>query len=310
MEKAKSFLDRRAKDKKRFFLHFNPIIPHAGLQLPKAGSSGDNVDFSKKNQNSPNGVGVGSFKWYQNQYKSRGWNKNHKGGRGHYGIQPFAHAAHAAMISRLDRDFGLLRSYLKKRGLDKNTIIVFTSDNGPHREGGADPNFFSNLQPIRGIKRDLFEGGIKMPTIMWGSSNIMPKSRRNSFEKRQGAFWDFMPTLADWCGAKIPAEVKKKIDGKSFAGTVWKGAPIQKHEFLYWEFPGKQAVRKGSWKALRLGAKNPKTPIKLFNLEKDPQESKDLAKQYPEIVQEFAKIMRTATKNSPNVKIPDESFVK
>lgn len=305
MEKAVNFLNRRSEDEKPFFLYFNPIIPHAGLQLPAAGSEADNVDFADKgDQTTPKGTGVGSFKWYQKQFEARGWRKNHQGDRGHYGFQPWARAAHAAMVSRMDRDFGLMLAHLHKTGLAKNTIIIFTSDNGPHIEGGADPHFFSNKQPLKGLKRDLYEGGIRMPTIMWAPASLMPAKLRHSVVNQPHAFWDFMPTFAAWSGAKIPTKLKDTLDGRSFAGLLTPGLPIESHDYLYWEFPNKQAVRKGPWKAVRYQAKNPNSPIELYNLAKDVGEQRNVAADHPEIVNEMRVLMRTATQNSPNISIP------
>jgi arylsulfatase A-like enzyme len=163
---------------------------------------------------------------------------------------PDAQKGHAAMITRLDRDMGRLMQKLKDLDIDENTIVFFTSDNGPHREGGADPDFFDSNGPLRGIKRDLYEGGIRVPLIARWRGRIDAGRTTDHVS----AFWDFMPTFAVLSGQKPPADT----DGLCMVPTLLGRTEKQKkHKFLYWEFHergSKQAVRMGRWKAVRFGA--------------------------------------------------------
>src|SRR5262249_53733407 len=167
---------------------------------------------------------------------------------------------HAAMITRLDADVGKLVQKLKELGLDEKTIIFFSSDNGPHREGGGDPKFFQHAGPLRGIKRDLYEGGIRVPMIARWPGRV----KAGAVSEQVWAFWDFLPTAAELAGAKTPEE----LDGISMAPALL-GGKQKDHDFLYWEFHergSKQAVRTGDWKAVRpkLGG-----PLELYDLKAD-----------------------------------------
>jgi arylsulfatase A-like enzyme len=195
---------------------------------------------------------------------------------------PDAQKGHAAMISRLDSDVGRIMDELKELGLDDNTLVMFTSDNGPHREGGADPEFFNSSGPLRGIKRDLYEGGIRVPLI----ARLPGRVAAGQVSDHAGAFWDMLPTMVELSGGEVPAG----IDGKSMKPSLLGGVQSE-HEYLYWEFRGKQAVRKGDWKAVRLD-QDQKT--ELFNLEDDLAETRDLAADNPEKVEELSKLFDIA----------------
>ena len=196
----------------------------------------------------------------------------------------------AAMITRLDRDIGMLLEQLKKLEIDDNTIIFFTSDNGPHREGGVKPEFFNSSGGLRGIKRALYEGGIRVPMIVrWPG-----KVPAGKVSDQVWAFWDFLPTAAELGQQKPP----KDIDGISMLPTLLGKKQTNQHDFLYWEFHEKgtkQAVRMGDWKAVRLG---PKQPLELYNLKNDPAETKDLADQRPEILAKIEDYLATARTES------------
>ncbi len=200
----------------------------------------------------------------------------------------------AAMITRLDRYVGALRDKLKELKIDTNTIIIFTSDNGPHKEGGVDPKFFKASGPLRGIKRDLYEGGIRIPFIVWWPARIKP----GSVSDLPCAFWDFLPTAAQIAGKPAPED----IDGISFLPTLLGQAQTNRHEFLYWEFHEngfKQAVRMGDWKAVRFGVDG---PLALYNLKTDLGEKNDVADKNPEVIakiEEYLKTARTPDKNWP-----------
>lgn len=192
---------------------------------------------------------------------------------------------HAAMVSRLDFEVGEIVRQLKKLGIDRDTLVLFTSDNGPHREGGYNPDFYDSNGPLRGIKRDMYEGGIRVPLIAWWPGHIRPGRTSDQI----GYFADILPTFAELAGAKTP----KLCDGISLLPTLL-GRPEQQrqHEFLYWEFyenGGAQAVRAGDWKAIRQPAFN--GPIELYNLADDLGEQRNVAAQHPQIVAEMARRM-------------------
>jgi arylsulfatase A-like enzyme len=196
----------------------------------------------------------------------------------------------AAMITRMDRDVGRLLDRLKQLRADENTIVIFTSDNGPHKEGGVDPDFFDSNGALRGIKRDLYEGGIRVPMIVrW------PGKVKAGAESTQ-IWWhaDFLPTLAEVAGAKAPAN----IDGISMLPAIL-GKKGKGHEFLYWEFHEggfQQAVRMGDWKAVRRGEDG---PLELYDLKTDISEQTDIAQKHPEIVKRIAEYLKNARTDSP-----------
>jgi len=163
------------------------------------------------------------------------------------------------------------------------------SDNGPHQEGGADPVFFKSSGPLRGIKRDLYEGGIRVPMIASWPGTI-PAGRVSN---HSWAHWDMLPTLGDISGAKVPSA----IDGLSMARAL-RGETQPAHEFLYWEFHERgfqQAVRMGPWKAVRL---KKDTPLELYNLASDPGEQQEIAAANPKIVAQIEAYLTNARTDS------------
>ena len=202
---------------------------------------------------------------------------------------PKTQQAHAAMISYMDRDIGELLDQLEKLGIDENTLVIFTSDNGPHKEGGADPAFFNSWGPLRGYKRDLYEGGIRVPFIAWWPGKIEAGTTSDHIS----AFWDFLPTACDISGAEIPAD----IDGISYLPELL-GQEQKEHEHLYWEINirgGRQAARKGKWKAVRYDmAENLGKQVELYDLSNDIGETNNVAEQYPEISKEMLQLMKDA----------------
>lgn len=209
---------------------------------------------------------------------------------GGYRSQPTPHAAFAGMVTRMDQGVGRVLEALRARGIDGDTIVVFTSDNGPHREGGADPDFFDSNGPLRGIKRDLYEGGIRVPMLVrWPGS--VPAGRVSPVV---WAHWDMLPTLAALAGLPAPAG----IDGRSMAGPV-KGddtsvAVRDKDRTLYWEFHERgyqRAARRGRWKAVWLDADK---PFALYDLDADIGETTDVAAAHTEVVAEFTAFFATA----------------
>jgi arylsulfatase A len=265
-ERALSFLD--ANKEKPFFLYLTYTLPHAALQVP-ADSTFEN--YKKQFNETPQPIKLP-------------WN-----GQG-YEPQAYPKAAYASMVTLLDRYVGQVLQKLKDLGLEENTLVIFTSDNGPHREGGNNPAFFNSSAGFRGIKRDMYEGGIREPLIARWPGKIQAGSTSTHI----GAFWDFLPTFAALAHTKAPAY----INGISFLPALTGQKGQAKHPYLYWEFHedgGKQAVRMGSWKGIRLNAiKAPRGTISLYNLEKDRTESTDLASQYPEVVKQITRIMENA----------------
>ena len=250
-----------------FFLYLPLTIPHANNE---AGNKGMEVpDFGP--------------------YADKDWPEPQKG--------------HAAMITRMDGDIGRLMDNIKELGIDEDTFVLFSSDNGPHKEGGADPSFFKSSGPLRGYKRALYEGGIRVPTIARWPGRIKKGSKSDHIS----AFWDFLPTCCELAGVEAP----EGIDGLSFLPTLM-GQPEKqtRHEYMYWEFHEqgkKQAVRWGNWKGVRLNvAKNPDGPIELYNLKGDIGEKNNVADKLPEIVAEMAKIMKSARTPSKDWPMPGE----
>ena len=207
----------------------------------------------------------------------------------HYGAQKAPRAAYAAMISRMDSDVGCIMKLLSELEIDEQTIVFFSSDNGPHEEGGNEPEFFNSNGPFRGIKRDLYEGGIRVPLIVRWPGHI----KAGSVSDHISAFWDFMPTLCDIAGIPAP----KHIDGISILPELL-GREQPRHDYLYWEFHergGKQAVRMGDWKGVRLEViDNPDGPIELYNLANDTGEQNNLTLENPEIAKKIARLMQEA----------------
>ena len=243
-----------------FFCFIPTTIPHAAMHLPED----DAAPWRKK------------FPQFEDKI-------------GRYAGTEFRNpaAAFAGMMTRLDREIGKLSALLKELGIDDNTVIFITSDNGPHKEGGHMPDFFNSNGGLRGYKRDLFEGGIRAPLIARWPSQIAPGKTTDLIS----AHWDMLPTFCDLAGIETPA----KTDGISIVPTLTGKGEQKRHDFLYWEFHEqgkKQAVRMGQWKGVRLNiAKKPKAPIQLYDLATDPAEKNDIAEKHPEIVEKIEKAM-------------------
>lgn len=216
-----------------------------------------------------------------------------------YQSQAYPHATFAAMVERIDQYVGAVMDKLEELGLEENTIVIFTSDNGAHQEGGADPDFFDSNGPFRGYKRDLYEGGIRVPLIVkWPG-----KVKAGSQSDQPTAFWDWLPTFAEITGSEEP----EGIDGVSFLPTLLGKEGQKEHDYLYWEFHelgGRQAVLKDGWKLVKLNVKDPgKTKVELYNLKEDISESKDLAAEFPEKVEELESVIRGAHQSNPVFKL-------
>ncbi|MGZ3882548.1 MAG: sulfatase-like hydrolase/transferase, partial [Flavisolibacter sp.] len=247
-----------------FFLYLPYTLPHAEVIAPH-----DQVyDYYVK-----------KFNEQPVEQKSSNMEKLHS--------DPYPHAAFAAMVSRLDKYVGEIMNTVKERGLEKNTLVIFASDNGPHKEGGGDPVFFNSNGGLRGIKRDLYEGGIRVPFIVYqlgvtkaGTINTMP-----------AALWDLFPTFLQLAGVAPPGS----IDGISLWPAIT-GQMQDGHAYFYWELHesgGKQAVRFGNWKGVRLNvSKKTKSPLELYDLATDPKEKNDVASKYPQVVKQIESIMQ------------------
>ncbi|REA59009.1 arylsulfatase [Dyadobacter luteus] len=269
-KQALEFVDAQNKEKP-FFLFLPYILPHAELLVPE-----DSIFQYYKG------------KFAEKPYKGADYGPDAKDGG--YASQEYPHAAFAAMVARLDLYVGQVMTRLKEKGLDENTLVIFTSDNGPHVEGGADPTFFNSGGGFRGVKRDLYEGGIREPFVArW--PGVIASGKTND---HVGAFWDLLPTFAQLAQTKVTGS----IDGVSFVPTLTgKGKQIQ-HNYLYWEFHeqgGRQAVRQGNLKAVRLkAADQPGGPVELYDLSKDPAEKTNIAGQHPDEAKKLGELMNQA----------------
>ncbi len=271
---AEAFITRQ--EAKPFFLYLNYTVPHAELRAPEDSMAPHTGRFpetpfvnaaadGRPAGATPDGASLG------------------------YRSQPTPRAAFVSMITRMDRDIARLTAVLGERGIDRQTLIMFVSDNGPHREGGADPAFFKSSGGLRGIKRDLYEGGIRVPMVARWVGTI-PAGRVSD---HPWAHWDMLPTLAELGGATPP----KGLDGLSMAAAL-QGRPQRTHEFLYWEFHERgfqQAVRMGQWKAVR-PAKD--AALELYDLSKDRDEQSNVASDRPAVVATIEAYLRTARTES------------
>ncbi len=262
---------------KPFFLYLAYVTPHAEMLVPE-----DTV-----------------WEYYKGRFRETPFVQNGQGSGpgtdlGVYHSQPFPEAAFASMITHIDNDVGKIMHRLKELGLEKNTVVMFSSDNGPHKEGGNDPYYFSSNGRYRGIKRDVYEGGIRVPFIVrW--PGVIDGGQETD---QTGAFWDILPTLADATGidiSDIPTE------GYSLMPTLTGNTAGQRqHAYYYWEFHenkySDQAVQKGDWKAVR---HDPDRPVELYNLKKDPEENYNVAFEHPDVVREMERIMSTARVPNP-----------
>ena len=269
-----AFIER--DDQRPFFIYLNYTVPHAELRVPDDSLAPFKDQFPEvpfanakadaRPTGTPDTVSLG------------------------YRSQATPHAAFAAMVTRMDRDVGRLLDLIDRRS-GRQTLVLFTSDNGPHQEGGADPTFFKSAGPLRGIKRDLYDGGIRVPMIARWSGSV-PAGRVSD---HVWAHWDLLPTFAELAGAKpVPG-----IDGLSMARAL-RGQAQPGHDALYWEFHERgfqQAARMGTWKAVRL---KKDAPLELYNLANDPSEARNLADTNAAVVARFEAFFKTARTDSPS----------
>lgn len=210
-----------------------------------------------------------------------------------YCSQEKPRAVFASMMTRLDMYVGQITLKLKELGIEENTIIMFASDNGPHQEGGADPDFFNSGGGLRGYKRDLYEGGIRSPFIVTWPGTIKAGTVSNHIS----AFWDVLPTCADIAGVEVP----EGVDGISMLPELL-GHEQPQHQYLYWEFHekgGRLAVRMENWKGVVYNvSKHGMKHFQLYDLAADEQEQNNVAKDHPEVVSRMKEIMKQARTES------------
>ncbi|HEU5124759.1 MAG TPA: arylsulfatase [Verrucomicrobiae bacterium] len=242
-----------------FFLFYSTTLPHPSLYAPE--------DWKAKYRGEFSDAPAASYGNYRHENEPK--------------------TTYAAMVSRLDWEAGQILAKLKELGIATNTLVIFGSDNGAMNEGGHKRTDFNSSGSLRGGKRDLTEGGIRVPLIaQWPGKIEAGKSTTHV-----SAFWDFLPTACDLAQIKTPSG----LDGISYLPTLLGKSNDQKqHEFLYWEFyeqGGKRAARLGQWKAIQLNLNNASPdPIQLYDLEADPGETNDIVEQHPDIVKRMRKI--------------------
>jgi uncharacterized sulfatase len=247
-----------------FFLYLALTIPHANNEGARATGNGQEVpDLGP--------------------YAAENWSEPDKG--------------QAAMITRMDRDVGRLLDLLVELGLEKRTLVFFSSDNGHHREGGNDPDFFDANGPLRGMKRDLYEGGIRVPAIAWWPGTIRP----GGVTDHLGYFGDLMATAGELAGAKLPSPEGGLQSVSLLPLLRGDAARVEAHRYLYWEFYERgtaQAVRFGRWKAVRKPMATGE--IELYDLSADLGETRDIAAGHPEVVAEARRHLEDAHRPSPD----------
>lgn len=218
-----------------------------------------------------------------------------------YRAETHPKATFAGMVTCLDDAVGQVLAKLRQRGLAENTLVLFASDNGAMSEGGWRREYFNSSGPLRGGKRDMYEGGIRTPLIAWWPGRVAAGATSDHIS----AFWDFVPTACELAGIPAPAET----DGLSFAPMLL-GRPAEQrqHDYLYWEFyeqGGKQAVRQGPWKAVRLQALDPqRADVEIYNLDEDLAEARNVAAERPDVVARLTELMRKSHRDEGEFKIP------
>lgn len=284
-QKTLQFMEEN-KDKP-FFAYVASIIPHAELAAPEM------IMEKYRNKFLP-----------EKEYDGKFTNAEYRNGG--YEPQKESHAAFAAMVDLLDKQVGEIMEKVNELGIANNTIIVFTSDNGPHTEGGADPEYFNSNGPFKGTKRDLYEGGIRVPMIVRWPQKIKAGTKSEQI----CAAWDIFPTVSDILKRKTP----KGLDGISILPELLGNKENQKqHDYLYWEFHekgGRQAVRMGNWKAVKYNVfKKPNAPIELYDLSKDKGEINNIAAQNPDIVKKMEGILKSARTPSAVFTFSQKTFL-
>jgi arylsulfatase A-like enzyme len=263
-ERALRFIEQNQS--RPFFLYLPYTIPHANNELTRESGAGMEVPSDEP-------------------YTSKPWKQVDKN--------------FAAAITRMDRDIGRVLKLLSELKLDDDTLMLFSSDNGPHNEANHSVAMFESSGPLRGRKRDLYEGGIRVPTIARWTGNIKPAQVSDSV----WAFWDFVPTVADIAGARAPSG----LDGISITPAL-NGRPLERRDPLYWEFHERgfdQAVRDHNWKAVR--RLNRGAPIELYDMKTDISEKNDVASRHPDVVGRMKQLMESSRRDSPDFPIKERT---
>lgn len=271
--KALEFIGNHSKDP--FFLFVPMVLPHAELVVPE-----DSIIQKLRG------------KFDEKPYKGTDSGPDFR--KGGYMSQEHPRATHAAMVTRIDVYVGQIIEKLKEAGVYENTLIIFTSDNGPHREGGGDPDFFNSNSIYRGYKRDLYEGGIRVPTIVSWQGKVL-SGRESDFAF---AFWDYMPTFAELLNVPFV----ENTDGVSILPTLLGEGEQKKQDYFYFEFQelgGRQAVIKDDWKLIHLDIRDGGR-FELYNIASDPSENHNLIDLFPQKAAELKKIMKEARTDDPN----------
>lgn len=262
-------LDYIKTESEPFFMYLSITLPHAELIVPEEDRAG-----------------------FKDQFPEIPFVKSENGS---YCSQEQPRATYAAMVTRLDKTIGDVIEALKASGQYENTLILFSSDNGIHREGGIDHDFFDSNGPFKGGKRDLYEGGIRTPFI----ASFPKYVTQGKTSYHASAFWDFVPTVCELIGAEQP----KGVDGISYLPEITGIGKQKAHNSFYFEFHeqgGKQAIIKDSWKLIRFNVNKKNTRLELYNIEKDVAEVANVASQYPDKVKELTQLMdkqRTQNEN-------------
>ena len=268
VDRAVRFIDRHADEP--FFLYYATPVPHLALQVP-----GDSLQ----------------------QYAGQWAETPYEGGKG-YLPNATPRATYAAMITRFDRNVGMMLDELERKGIADDTVVILTSDNGStFGIGGYDPAFFDGTGGLRGHKCNLYEGGIRVPTIVTWPGRV----EAGSVDDTPNANWDLMPTILSMTNTPTDAE----LDGIDLSPAILGRGKVAERDHLYWEYHaggGQQAVRSGRWKAVRIGVhRDPDVPLELYDLEADPVEAEDVASEHPEVAARMLAIMRSDHTVSPVV---------
>ncbi len=278
MQDAFDFIEDNAKSKKPFFCYIPTAIPHAAMHAPK--------ELHEK--------------WRKVFPQFDNVTGNYSAGKGEKCpkvINPVA--GFAGMMEHLDNNVGTILELLKKYKIDDNTLVIFSSDNGAHAEGGHKYQFWNSTGSLRGMKRDMHEGGIRVPML----ARWPKKIKEGTISNHISAFWDVLPTMCELVGQKIPTQ----NSGISFLHALEnKGINKKEHDYLYFEFTKSskgivsRAVRMGKWKGFMEEAKQ---KIELYDLEKDPYEKTDISAQHPEIVAKIKAVIKEAHHDLPASKV-------
>jgi arylsulfatase A len=255
-----------------FFCYLPVTIPHAAMQAPP--------DYHER------------FRKIYPQFDKK---IGKYGGDGRQSKVTNPIAGFAAMMTKMDDDVGRLIKTLQKLGMDDDTLIMLSSDNGPHLEGGHDPKFWDSNGPFQGHKRSLYDGGIRVPLLARWPGKI----QEGSVNEHISAHWDLLPTLCDLAGVAIP----QGVDGLSMVPALTGRGSQERHEYLYWEFyeaGGKRALRMGQWKAVRNGLRDdPDAKIELYDILQDLGERRDVAAANPEVVAQAQRFFEAAHTPDP-----------